>query len=881
MIRTAMRRRLGVRLSVAFLALSLGTLSLASVVSYRSAETALRDRLLAQLEEFAREDADELTEWLVRHRETVALFASLPAAQRAASGDTLTFASFTRRISRSSFAVDELMILGVPGGRVAYSSDPSRIGSYAVNQQYYLEGRHGPFTQPIYPSPRDGRPTLTVSIPIPGADGTTLAVLAANLSLDEMERVIAKPQDGVPIDAYLVSPLADFVSADRFGRPEARRGAHSVAIDAGRIGGTGSGLYLDHAGRPVIGAWRFLPEHQLALILESPQDLAFAPARALLLRSLLVGILAAALLTFGVVAIARRLTEPVLGLADAADRVAAGDFTAVAHVTGEDEIGRLAVAFNGMTERLRGLYGEIEEQVAATRRALSDAQESRALLQDVVDNSATVVLVIGLDGRIRLTNARLGALAHTDAGTLIGRALAEMDSAFCAAIIPLLDAARGATDARVNEISVDVDGEQHTWQVVAFPLHDAGGVHYATGAVATDLTERTRLELARRERDAGVQQQQRLESLGIMAGGIAHDFNNLLGAILGNVELLRAGAATPDDTREALEQVATAARRAADLTRQMLAYAGRASLRREALDARKVLTEIVPLVRAAQSKKIEFEIEGFDEPLWIEADPSQLSQVALNLLTNAAEAIGDLPGHVILFAERVAALPPGECWDGPPPEAGWIHLSVRDSGQGMDPDVQERIFDPFFTTKRDGRGLGLSAVRGIVQSFGGILRVTSAPNSGTRFDVFLPAAEHRESHEELPSTTPTGTRSGVVLVVDDEEALRSVARRALERQGLKVVEAVDGADGLARFRQYQSMLSLVMLDITMPGLNGIELLNEIRRTHPDMPAIIASGYDRPDELGSTQPDSRTRFLQKPYELAALREAVASLVSRAR
>ncbi|MBX3132983.1 MAG: response regulator [Gemmatimonadaceae bacterium] len=876
-----LRRRLGVRLSVAFLALSLGTLSLASVVSYRSAESALRDRLLDQLEESAREDAAELTEWLTRHRETLALLASLPGTQRAAAGDTVNFAPFTRRISRSAFAVDELMILSVPGGRVAYSSDPARIGSYAVNQQFYLEGRNRPFTQPIYPSPRDGRPTLTVSTPIRGADGIARAVLAAHLSLDEMERVIAKPQDGVPIDAYLVSPLADFVSADRFGRPEARRGAHSIAIDSGRIGGTGSGLYLDHAGRPVIGAWRYLPEHRLALILESPQDRAFAPARALLARSLFVGLLVAALLTFGVVAIARRLTEPVLELADAADRVAAGDFNAVARVTSEDEIGRLAAAFNGMTARLRGLYGEIEEQVAVTRRALADADESRALLQDVVDNSTTVVLVVGLDGRLRLANARLAALARTTAGALIGRPLADVGGVFCDAILPLLDAARDARIPVTQEVALDLDGEMHTWQVVAFSLRDGEGLHYATGAVATDLTERTRLEVERRERDAGVQQQQRLESLGIMAGGIAHDFNNLLGAILGNVELLRAGAANEDETREALEQVATAARRAADLTRQMLAYAGRASLRREALDARKVLTEIVPLVRAAQSKKIEFDIEGFAEPLWIEADPSQLSQVALNLLTNAAEAIGDLPGHVILFAERLSTLPPEESWEGPPPVAGWIHLSVRDSGQGMDPDVQARIFDPFFTTKRDGRGLGLSAVRGIVQSFGGILRVTSAPEAGTRFDVYLPAAEHTETHEEVPSTTPTGSRSGVVLVVDDEEALRSVARRALERQGLKVVEAVDGPDGLARFRQYQSMLSLVMLDITMPGLNGIELLHEIRRTHPEMPAIIASGYDRPDELGSAQPDSRTRFLQKPYELTALREAVASLVKRAR
>jgi signal transduction histidine kinase/HAMP domain-containing protein len=870
------QQRLSVRLSAAFLALSLGVLLLAATVSYRTAESALRDRLLDRLDAFAREDASELTDWLSRHRVAVQFIAGLPTSSRAAAGDTTSLGIVLRSLSSDVFAVDEVQVLSVPGGRVIYSTDSSRIGDYAVEQLYYLEGRTRTFTQPIYPDARNGHPTLTVATPIRGADGSTRAVFAAHLSLDQMERVISKPQDGVPIDAYLITPLAEFVSAERFGRPSQRRGVHSLAIDSARAGGSGSGLYTDYSGREVIGAWRWMPDQQLALVLESPQDLAFAPARELLLRSLLVGLLAAALLTFGVVAIVRRITEPMLTLSEAAERVAQGDFTAEAEVRGSDEVAMLAVAFNGMTAKLRTLYGELANQIDATSRALNEATESRALLQDVVDNTTTVVLVVDAEQRLRLANERLASLAQLPTANLLGRELEALPGSFGPAVASVLRAA-SAQDAAVSEDVIINDGKEvHSWQVVAFPVRDEHGTRYATGAVATDLTERARIEEERRERDAGVQQQQRLESLGIMAGGIAHDFNNLLGAILGNVELVRGDSPDPVDVRLALEQIGTAARRAAELTRQMLAYAGRASLRREALDARKVLTDIVPLVRATQSRKIDFIIEGFDEPLWIEADPAQLSQVALNLLTNAAEAIGDANGTVVLGGARERKAPTGETGPGE-----WIHISVRDSGHGMSADVLAKIFDPFFTTKRDGRGLGLSAVRGIVRSAGGILRVASTPGSGTRFDVYFPASHQPAAAEEQPSTTPTGHRTGVVLVVDDEPALRNVARRALERQGLKVIEAVDGDDGFAKFTQYEAVLSLVMLDITMPGRNGIELLQDIRKQRPKLPAIIASGYDRPDEMAGAQPDDYTRFLQKPFELTTLRELVASMIKKTR
>jgi PAS domain S-box-containing protein len=881
LIRELLRRSLTARLSGAFLALSLATLAMATYVSYRSAEDTLRDRLLDRLATFAAEDASELTSWLDRHRETVRFLASLGVSRRAAARDTTGLGLIVRGIDRSIFAATEVEVLQVPGGRVLFSTEPTRIGAFGVAQLYYLQGRVGDFTQPIYPGARDGHPTLTVSTPIRDTAGVVRAVLAAHLDLQQMEAAIRKSDADVPVDAYLISQFAEFVSAERFGRPGTRRGVHSVAIDSALKGTNGAGLYTDYAGRAVIGAWRWLPDHQLGLILEAPQDRAFAPARELLVRSFLVGLLAAIVLSLAVVAVTRRLTAPLLTMATAAERLAAGDFGAAAPVTGRDEVGALATAFNTMTARLRTVYGELGDQVLATQQALTEAQTSRALLQDVVDNTTTIVLVVGADRRVRLANARLGQALGVSAAELIGRPLDDLDGNFGRALAELVDDAGRADGATGREVELGEDGILHTWQCVAFPLRDAGGARYAMGLVATDLTERARLEEDRRARDASVQQAQKLESLGIMAGGIAHDFNNLLGTILGNVDLAEHSLDHPAEVREALEQISAAARRASELSRQMLAYAGRASLRRETLDARRVVHDIVPLVRASQPKRVEFVVDGLDDALWVEADPAQLSQVVLNLLSNAAEAIGDAPGRVTVTAGLHEQLPPLEHEEHPTHRGPWVRLSVADTGAGMSPEVQARIFDPFFTTKASGRGLGLSAVRGIIRSTGGVLRLTSTPGVGTRFDLYLPEAAPPQQELEPPSTTPTGRRRATVLVVDDEESLRRVTRRTLELAGMNVVEAADGDAGLERFKEYEPVLALVILDITMPGLNGIELLAEIRKIRPTIPAIIASGYDRSDELASAAPDRNTRFLQKPFEIATLREMAAELLARRR
>jgi len=890
-IPTRLSRSFPARLSAAVFAVGVVLVGLSGALAYRAAERSLRERLLAQLEGQTADDAGRLTEWLARQREAVVLLGrelTLHGGPIPLTPDTVRW----RGLPPIVLAAEEMQVIAVAGGQVVRSTNPETLGSFAVGEEYFTAGRDSTFVKSIYYASGSGRPRLTVATPIQRAD-TTVAILAVHLDLAQMENTLRR-RDGaaldsvrvlrrvgertpapLPIDAYLINDLADFVSAARFGRDGVKRGVHSVAIDSALDGTLGSGLYADYAGRPVVGAWRWIPELNLALILETPQEVAFAPARALLGYSVVLGLVAIGLMAFGVVAITRRFARPVLTVAKAADAVAAGDFTVTAPEAGADEVGQLARAFNIMTARLRSLYERLEQQVDATQAALDKAQASRELLQDVVNNTSTLVLVVGLDGRVRLANARLASLSGIAADAAEGREVHAALGETAAVLGPLITRARSSEAVIEQEVELDSPAGPHGWQVVAFPLVHTDGSTYAIGLIGTDLTERARAEAERRARDASVQQAQKLESLGVMAGGIAHDFNNILGAILGNVELARDALDDPEETRGALDRIGAASRRAAELTRQMLAYAGRASLRRDTVDLRQVINDIVPLVRAAQAKKVRIDVTAMPEALWVSADPAQLSQVLLNLLTNAAEAVGETAGSVTLSAEA-GVLPP-ERVEGVE-AAGWIRLSVADTGPGIPDAVRERIFDPFFSTKSSGRGLGLSAVRGIVRSLGGTLTLHSVVGEGTRFDIHLRAATApAPQHSEASGDTSVAVR-GTVLVVDDEASIRHVAHRVLSRLGLDVIEAEDGETGVARFRAAAPRLSVVLLDLTMPGMSGIEVLGEIRRTHPELPVVIASGYDHEDALREIGQDAFVSFLQKPYSTSQLRAAVLRVVN---
>ena len=397
--------------------------------------------------------------------------------------------------------------------------------------------------------------------------------------------------------------------------------------------------------------------------------------------------------------------------------------------------------------------------------------------------------------------------------------------------------------------------------------------------VIVDITARVQPEEALR-------QSQKLESLGVLAGGIAHDFNNLLTTILGNAEMLAPYLATAKSAgRHHLEKIERTTRRLADLTRQMLAYSGRGKFTVEKLDLNNVIIEMTELLKVSTPKNVRVTYQLAHRLPLIDGDTVQIRQIVLNLLTNAAEAIGgQRVGSVVvrtdactLDADAVETSFPGQSLE--PDE--FVRLEVSDDGSGMSTETISKIFDPFFTTKFAGRGLGLAALRGIVLGHRGGIRIVSQEGEGTVFTLIFPARGRSDEASRRPtSRDQPGSRMGhtKVLLVDDEEGLRTLMAIALEDAGCTVFQAADGEDGMAQFRRHADELDVVVLDLTMPRMGGDEVFRRIRASHPQMHVILCSGYTEEDISRQFDGLGLSGFIEKPFAPSELIEKIGTVLA---
>ena len=395
-------------------------------------------------------------------------------------------------------------------------------------------------------------------------------------------------------------------------------------------------------------------------------------------------------------------------------------------------------------------------------------------------------------------------------------------------------------------------------------------------ATARDIGDRLEMEAERRAYEERLNNSQRLESLGLLAGGIAHDFNNLLTSMLGNIDLLRLDLDPTHPGQESVEQLELASRQATDLCKQMLAYSGRGRFVVQRVDLSTVIADVTDLLRLSVAPQVELELQLAATPCMVHADTTQLRQVVMNLVTNASEAVGGEPGRVTVTTQ-VLELSHGELKRSSLPMTTTLQpgvysrVEVSDTGVGMDELTQARIFEPFFSTKFTGRGLGLAAVQGIVQAHGGAIHVESAPGEGTTVTIDLPfAPRDLQSPPRLIEPPPprdassdASERRGVILVVDDERAVRRTAKRLLTRAGFEVLLAEDGQEGLDMALAHGDTIGLILLDMTMPELNGSEVLRQLRGQGVSTPILLSSGYSADEVIAvhGVEPDG---FLPKPY-----------------
>jgi two-component system cell cycle sensor histidine kinase/response regulator CckA len=514
---------------------------------------------------------------------------------------------------------------------------------------------------------------------------------------------------------------------------------------------------------------------------------------------------------------------------------------------------------------------------AAAEAALRESEERFRLLVDGVRDYA--IFMVDKSGMVISWNAgseRLLGYSETDA---LGK--------YFQFIFTLEDQQIGVPGAEISRATQSGVSSDDRWHLrkdgsrfyvsgVLTALRGPNGELRGFAKLMQDVTERRRTEEALRQ--AG-----KLESIGILAGGVAHDFNNLLVGIMGGISFARTTIAGDHPAYPMLELAEQSSQRAADLTKQLLAYAGKAHVVMAPIDLARELTGLLNMLRMSISPRIDLHLDSRGTAAMINGDPVQVQQIVMNLVTNAAEAIGEKAGIIRVTTETtrltaaaiaespaLASLRPGQ----------FIQLEVTDNGAGMDPQMVAKIFDPFFSTKFMGRGLGLAAVSGIVRTHKGAITVISSAGEGSTFRVYFPVMAARPTEKvRAPRSRKDLCGSGTILIVDDEPGVLITARRTLETFGYTVLEATNGMRALAVMREEGHQIDAVLLDLSMPDMSGDEVLSLLREMQPHLPVVISSGYN--DALAGERfgVSIDADFLQKPYDATQLGEIIQSVLKR--
>jgi PAS domain S-box-containing protein len=524
------------------------------------------------------------------------------------------------------------------------------------------------------------------------------------------------------------------------------------------------------------------------------------------------------------------------------------------------------------------IIADVTEEVRAER----DKEEAFTLLRAMTDAAPLGFAFLDADLRYRLVNKELARINSLPVEAHMGRTPEEIVPARAAEIRRIfrqvVETGQPVLDHQVNE-------QARSWSESWYPVRSGMGRLIGVGVTISETTEQKRAEQARQDLEKRMQDAQKLESIGLLAGGIAHDFNNLLTGILGNASLAREVAPPGTTISSCLEDIVKASERAAHLTMQMLAYSGKGQVFVENIDLSAETEDVVRLVQSSISQRISLYLDLPKDLPPVRADKGQLQQVVMNIVVNAAEAIGDNPGLLRvqtglrnLEDDEIRTKLNGAIEPGP-----YVYLDIRDTGCGMDEATREKIFDPFFTTKFTGRGLGLAAVGGIVRAHKGAIHVTSAPGEGSRFAVYFPATTQKRRaapvHIVEEGAVQKTQACRTVLVVDDEQMILRTARNALQRHGCSVLVAESGVDAIDLFQQHADDVSIIILDLSMPGMSGLEVLPELRRVRQDVPVLITSGYSEAETLRLFAGHKISGFLQKPYTSRKLVERVESAVAK--
>ncbi len=502
--------------------------------------------------------------------------------------------------------------------------------------------------------------------------------------------------------------------------------------------------------------------------------------------------------------------------------------------------------------------------------------ESKERYRELFNGAGDGIFILSTDGKMIVVNESMARMHGYSTMEMEKMNLQDLDTPETFRSVPDRMQRLFAGEPLTFEVEhYHKDGHIFPLEVSA-NLITSGGESYLQ-CFHRDITDRKKAEEERQTLEQQFYQAQKLESLGVLASGIAHDFNNILTVILGYCYMAKDELSSEQEYKTAFQLIENAGNRAADLCWQMLTYAGKSPLVQTSVNLWLLIDEVVKILQAAIRKNVTIKLDLKPDVPEIVGDTGQLQQIVMNLIINAAEAIGEANGTITLVLKNIVFEVDQTETDtfGTIILAGkYACIEVTDTGSGMDEETKTRIFEPFYTTKVSGRGLGMSAIRGIVKAHEGILHLTSTQGVGTTFKILFHVPETYD-YEEVVAATPVPSKkaSGTILLIDDELTLRDMGIEVLNSMGFSVLTAEHGREALEIFNKRSSEIDIIILDLIMPVMGGIEAYHELRKIAPTIPVIICSGYGVNSVEEIIQNDQHTRFVHKPYNPVELRDTI--------
>lgn len=529
----------------------------------------------------------------------------------------------------------------------------------------------------------------------------------------------------------------------------------------------------------------------------------------------------------------------------------------------------------GSPVRFVGTHTDITDR----KKAEGELLQQKNLTSTIIESTSEAIFAKDVSGKYIFINESGAHMLGYKAIDIIGRTDMELLPVEMACEFRQSDeSAMANRQADVREEIGVMSSKTHTFLSHKVPWLDNSGKVIGVVGISNDITERKRAEEERLKLEQQLLHTQKLESLGVLAGGIAHDFNNILTSIVGNADLALMKMSPESPSIDNLHRIESAAAKAADLAKQMLAYSGKGKFVVDNLDVNRLLEEMLHMLEVSISKKAVLRLNLLPDLPSVEADATQMRQILMNLVINASEAIGDKSGVIAITTGCM------DCdknylknvWlDENIKEGLHVYLEIADTGCGMDKDTLSKMFDPFFTTKFTGRGLGMAAVLGIVRGHNGAIKVYSEPGKGTTFKILLPASDKPAAIFNHDRFDTNWKGSGLVLLVDDEETVRGIGKEMLQELGFTVITANDGREAVDLFKANPD-ISFVILDLTMPHMDGEQCFRELRMLKPDVKVIMSSGFSEYEVTQKFAGKGSAGFIQKPYKLSVLKEAIQKI-----